>query len=272
MKNIVLIIMFFCISITSAFAENKINLIELNNLVEQTNFIVDRGCSGTLIDLKNKLILTNYHCITNRVSVVEKEETDANGIVRKVRSKRYADVPVEQHGYSGFARVSTATYVTEIVAEDQKVDLAILRIKSDIPHRISSRILPDNMNIIRGQNVYAVGNPSGMDATIVNGIISNLNRTFEFPWTGNEKLPMIQFSGGIYGGNSGGALYNEAGYLIGVPAAGHREATFIGLAIPISIVKSFLNRNCLAEAFDSSADNAKCDSERKTKAKKDLRQ
>jgi S1-C subfamily serine protease len=269
MKKIVIGIMAVCGSMSISVAQEKIDLAKLNNIVEQTNFIVDSGCSGTLVDLKNKLILTNYHCVDRKVSVVEKEETDANGVVRKVRSKRYVDVPVEQHGYAGFAKVSTATYISEIVAEDKRVDLAVLRIKSEIPHKTASKILPDNMQIVRGEGVYAVGNPSGMDATIVNGIISNLNRTFEFPWTGNEKLPMIQFSGGIYGGNSGGALYNESGYLIGVPAAGHRDATFIGLAVPITIVKRFMRTNCLAEAFDEKADNTKCDLERKAKLKKD---
>jgi len=244
---------------------DTLSLVKLNQMVEQTNFIVERGCSGTLVDLKNRLILTNYHCIENKVSVVEIEETNIDGSVRKVRKKKYIDVLVEQNGYSGFTRVSTATYVAEIVAENRKVDLAVLKIKSDIPHKIASRIIPDSMSIIRGEGVYAVGNPSGMESTIVRGIISNLNRTFEFPWTGNEKLPMIQFSGGIYGGNSGGALYNDSGYLIGVPAAGHAHATFIGLAIPAFIVKQFMRDWCLAEAFDSNADNTKCFEEKKIK-------
>lgn len=255
-------VMLFSVNSSSA---NSINLEDLNQLVEQTNFIVAKGCSGTLIDLKNRLILTNYHCIDDRVSVVEKDENNIDGTVKKVRRKKYEDVNVEQNGYAGYARISTATYVAEIVAENKKIDIAILKIKSGIPQKMASKILPDSMNIIRGELVYAVGNPSGLDATIVQGIVSNLNRTFEFPWTGHEKLPVIQFSGGIYGGNSGGSLYNNQGYLIGVPAAGHREATFIGLAIPITIVKDFMRDWCLAEAFDDKADNTKCLEEKKKK-------
>lgn len=248
----------FVVFATPSHGSEKITLINLNQLVEQTNFIVGRGCSGTLVDIKNRLILTNYHCIDDKVSIVEIDETTLDGSVKRIRRKKYNDVTVEQNGYSGFTKVSTATYISEIVAENKKVDLAVLKIKSDLPHKISSKILPDSMFIVRGEGVYAVGNPSGMDATIVRGIISNLNRTFEFPWTGNEKLPMIQFSGGVYGGNSGGALYNDSGFLIGVPAAGHSQATFIGLAIPASIVKEFMREWCLAEAFDDTFNNKKC--------------
>lgn len=258
---------FFVIGSTIASA-NGLTIKQLNELVEQTNFIVNRGCSGTLIDLKNKLILTNYHCIDTNIEIVEKEISNIDGIVKKVKMKKYKDVPVVQNGYDGFTKVSTSTYIAEIVAENKAVDLAVLKIKTDLPQKKASIILPDNLTILRGEDVYAVGNPGGMDATIVKGIISNMNRTFEFPWTNEEKLPMIQFSGGIYGGNSGGALYNNQGYLIGVPAAGFRGASFIGLAIPISIVKKFLKNNCLAEAYDDTFSNTKCIDEKKKKEKK----
>lgn len=260
---------FFVMVSTISFAAEKIDLTKLNQIVDQTNFIVNKGCSGTLIDLKNKLVLTNNHCINISVSVVEREETTPEGVVRKVRTKKYADVILEQNGYLGFDKVSTTMYLGEIVAEEKNVDLAIIRIKSDIPHKISSKILPESMNILRGEGVYIVGNPGGLDATIVRGIVSNLNRSFKFPWTDNNTLPMIQFSGGIYGGNSGGALYNDDGYLIGVPAAKFSAADFIGLAVPVDVVRKFMWKNCLAEAFDKDTSNVKCIEDKKLKDKRE---
>tara|TARA_R110000868_G_scaffold119718_1_gene317652 strand:- start:1803 stop:2639 length:837 start_codon:yes stop_codon:yes gene_type:complete len=261
----------FSLIATTSFAldkrELKMELSELNQIVDQTNFIVQKGCSGTLIDLKNKLVLTNYHCIDSNVSVIDKEAISSNGQVKKFRAKKYADVSLEQNGYIGFDKVSSAQYFAEIVAEDKTVDLAIVKIKSDIPHKIASSILPESVVVVRGETVYAVGNPGGMDATIVKGIVSSLNRTFEFPWTDNTKLQMIQFSGGIYGGNSGGSLYNDRGYLIGVPAAGFAQANFIGLAIPAEVVRKFMKRNCLAEAFDTDANNGKCVEDKKKEDK-----
>jgi S1-C subfamily serine protease len=48
-------------------------------------------------------------------------------------------------------------------------------------------------------------------------------------------------SGGVVGGASGGGVYNEWGELIGVTSAGTKDATFIGYAIPLSIIENFLN-------------------------------
>ena len=251
------IVLYFSLCAPVVFA-SEWSIENLNKTIDQTNFVVNRGCSGTLISLEERLILTNYHCIDRNVSIVEIEEPAGNGTVRKIRRKKYTDVTVEQHGYYGHDKVSTSSYVAEIVAEEKKKDLAIVRIKSNIPHQMASKLLLDGKIIRRGEKVYIVGNPAGNDATVVDGIISNLNRTFEFPWTGNEKLAMIQFSGGTYGGNSGGALYNSEGYLIGVPAAGHSAATFIGLAIPISVVKTFMRDHCLANVFDAIFNKENC--------------
>lgn len=268
MKKILYSIIFSFMAFSVSASEWTLE--QMNRVIDQTNFVVNRGCSGTLISLEERLILTNYHCIDQNISFVDREETDTNGYTKKVRVRKYSDVIVEQHGYDGFARVSTASYVAEILAEDKKVDLALIRIKTTIPHQTASKILPDAMKILRGERVYIVGNPAGNDATVVEGIVSNLNRTFQLPWTGNEKVAMIQFSGGIYGGNSGGALYNSSGYLIGVPAAGHSGATFIGLAIPISTVKKFMLDNCLGHIYNPSlvVDSNKCKEERKKKETK----
>jgi S1-C subfamily serine protease len=263
MKKLLYSTLFFIMA-TSA-AASQWTLEQMNKVIDQTNFVVNRGCSGTLISLEERLILTNYHCIEGLISYTEREETDASGYVKKVRLRKLAEVAVEQHGYDGFARISTQSYVAEIVADDKKIDLAILRIKSPLRHQIASTLLPDGMNVVRGERVYVVGNPAGNDATVVEGIVSNLNRTFQLPWTGNERVAMIQFSGGIYGGNSGGALYNSSGYLIGVPAAGHTAATFIGLAIPISTVKKFMLDNCLGHVYNQSllVESNRCKGNRK---------
>lgn len=231
---------------------------DMNRAIEQTNFAVNQGCSGTLISKEERLILTNFHCIDDKIEIVEREEQSADGFLRKVRLNRYRDVPVEQNKYVDYARVQSMSYVGEIKAADKKRDLAVVQLKGEIPHTYAAPLRSDERRIIRGERVYAVGNPAGNYATVVEGIVSSVNRTFEFSWTGGEKLPMIQFSGGIWGGNSGGALYDSHGELIGVPAAGHASASFIGLAIPVSVVKAFLKDNCLFEAFDKAFKDAEC--------------
>ena len=238
----------------------------INKTIEQTNFIVDRGCSGTLIQVNPGLILTNYHCIDGKVSHVEREVT-VNGTVIKKKFRKYEDVDVIQKTYDGFTLTGSANYVAEIVAEAKTKDLALLRIKGKIPHHFAAPIIPDGVPVQRGERVYSVGNPLGNDATIIEGIVSNANRAFDLPWTDGARLPMLQISGGIAGGNSGGALYNSTGHLIGVPAAGY-QGTTLGFAVPMNeIIKPFLRENCFAETFDKSADDKRCLGEKKLKEK-----
>jgi S1-C subfamily serine protease len=230
----------------------------INKTIEQTNFIVDRGCSGTLIQINPGLILTNYHCIDGRVTTVERDVTKPDGTVVKSKFRKYEDVPVEQKQYSGFVTVGSSQYIAEIVAEAKTKDLALLRLKGKTNHPFASTIIPDGIAVARGDRVYIVGNPLGNDGTLIIGIVSNANRSFDFPWTDGARLPMLQVSGGIAGGNSGGALYNESGFLIGVPAAGYQGATHLGFAVPMEIIKPFLRENCFARTFDPVADDDKC--------------
>lgn len=245
---------------------------DMNKQIDQTNFIIEQQCSGTLISLKEKLILTNDHCVETNISVVEEEVTDEEGSVSKRKREKFIDVKVEQGHYKGFAQVGMSSYQTEIVAHDKKRDLALLRFKQDeIPFTLASPLLPDGIELVRGQRTITVGNPMLLEATLVRGEISSLTRQMEVG--GDDKRDYIQVSGGIFGGNSGGALYDEYGRLIGVPAAGSRAATFIGLAIPVGTVKDLLKENCLASVWDAKADDAKCkaDKEKAKDKKKEAR-
>lgn len=250
------------------------SIADMNKTIDQTNFVVADKCSGTLISLKERIILTNDHCVEANVSVVEEEVTNEDGEVRKVKREKFTDLQVVQNHYKGFALVGSSTYETTIVAHDKKRDLAILRFKQDsIPFTIESSLLPDGIEFVRGQKIYTVGNPAMFEATVVEGIISSLTRQLQVG--SSDKRDYIQVSGGVYGGNSGGALYDGYGYLIGVPAAGFQSGpTYMGFAIPIQSAKDLLKANCLASIWDSKADDAKCRDEKekkKEKAEKDAR-
>lgn len=221
---------------------------EMNAVIDQTNFIVNGGCSGTLISLDPPLILTNHHCIDRNIRSVNKEVSDDSGKISTIKELKLDPVAVSQVSYAGHETVGSSTYVTEIVARQKNRDLAVLQLRAEtIPYTIMSPLLPEGEKIQRGARVWAVGNPAGLDATVTTGIISSVTRTFKFPWAENEDLPMIQTDVGIFGGNSGGALYDTQGRLVGVPAAGHSTATHLGLAIPTSVVWEVLAMNCLAE-------------------------
>lgn len=230
---------------------------DMNAVIDQTNFIVNRGCSGTLISLEPALILTNHHCISRNIRTVNRDVTDENGKISNIKEQKLDPVTVVQVSYAGHETVGSSSYVSEIVAHQKDRDLAVLQLRAtSVPYSIFSPILPENESVSRGEEVWAVGNPAGLDATVTRGIISSVTRTFQFPWAENEDLPMIQTDVGIFGGNSGGALYDTYGRLVGVPAAGHRQATHLGLAIPTSIVWEVLSEHCLAEHVGGTNDES----------------
>ncbi|MGE4251132.1 MAG: S1C family serine protease [Parvibaculaceae bacterium] len=248
------------------------DIASMNRLIDQTNFIVDDKCSGTLISIEHRLILTNHHCVASRISSREVEETSENGEVRKVRRERFEDVPVAQNHYAGFAKVGSTSYDTEIVGYDRSTDLAVIQIKQrEIPFTLAPP-MADPANVVRGERVWIVGNPMMLEATVVEGVVSSLHRQLEVG--GDDKRDYIQYSGGTFGGNSGGALYNDRGELIGVPAASSRAATFLGFAVPVGHVKALLSRNCFASVHDRSApahDACKADKARRTQGKEAAR-
>jgi S1-C subfamily serine protease len=227
--------------VSSAWADHpaeKWELIPRNKLIEETNFVVDDRCSGTLISVELRLLITNYHCVNHKISVVEREETQEDGSVKEIKREERNDVPIAEHKYLRHEKVGTVEYLTEIVAAAERWDLALLRFKSEtIPYTVFSPLLPEDHVVNRSETVWAVGNPVLLDASVTRGVVSSVTRTFEFSWTGRRKTPMLQFDASIAGGSSGGALYNDNGYLIGIPSAA-RYNQF--LAIPIETIRAFL--------------------------------
>lgn len=235
----------------------------MNRHVDQTNFIVGQGCSGTLIDGDHRLILTNYHCISDYVKSEEREVVALNGAVNTMKFEKLLDVPVSQKTYEDFKVVSQATYTGVIVAKDDSVDLALIQLRvTQLPYTMEAELFT-GQKVYRGETAWAVGNPLGLDATVTRGTISSVNRMVAI---GGVERPYFQVDVGIAPGNSGGALYNDVGELIGVPAAG-AQGTSVGLAIPYTIIQEFLNEGCYQEAWDDSPDvitHEKCVEEKET--------
>lgn len=223
---------------------------QMNDTINSTNFIVNRGCSGTLISKEHRLILTNHHCIQGGVVVRTKEEAGDDGIVVKKQVEELRDLDVSQRAYDQFRLVGEATYKAQIVARWKESDLALLQVRANLPNGIAAPVFAGD-TVRRGETVYAVGNPMGLDATVMRGVVSSTTRMLRVPWA-EAEVPFLQTDAGITGGNSGGALFNDRGELIGVPAAG-APGTVLGLAIPFSQVQKFLTDNCFGEVWDMEA-------------------
>ena len=234
---------------------------EMNKTLDASNFIVGQGCSGTLISLEYRLILTAHHCIDQYVSIVTRKDSAADGTVKEIERERLRRVTITQKDYDGHSQVGALSYETEILARIKDRDLALLQLVGDnLRSSVAARVLPEGAPIYRGESVTVVGNPRGLDTSVTRGIVSSVNRSWEVSWANGEEVPLIQFDAAAAPGNSGGAVYDSAGYLIGVTVAGSRGE--FALAIPVSEVRDLLDANCLGSVHDPEADDETCQAEK----------
>lgn len=125
-------------------------------------------------------------------------------------------------------------FEAEVVAQDEETDLAVLRIDTNGEIMPSLRVGADSEPEI-GDIVLAIGNPFGVGQTVTSGIISALGRT-----NVSDISSAIQTDAAVNPGNSGGALVNLQGELIGVNTAIFSRSggsNGIGFAIPSELVE-----------------------------------
>jgi Do/DeqQ family serine protease len=123
----------------------------------------------------------------------------------------------------------------ELVLADPRVDLAVLRIEAG--ERLPSLPFANTNGIAVGDLVLAIGNPFGLTQTVTSGIISALARTEVGV---SDYAFFIQTDAAINRGNSGGALVDMRGALVGVNTAIFSESggsNGIGFAIPSEMVR-----------------------------------
>lgn len=224
----------------------------MNDTISSVNFIVNRGCAGTLISKEHRLILTNHHCLSGGVMQKSKKVVDGDGKITTIQVEVLRDLDVKQIAYDGHQIVGESSYKAQIVARWKESDLALLQIRANIPNGIEAKIFAGD-KVLRGEPVYAVGNPLGLDATVTKGVISSTTRMFRAPWADNTEVSFIQIDAGIAPGNSGGSLFNDTGELIGVPAAVFTGNGHLGLVIPFFRIQEFLTDNCWGEVWDDMA-------------------
>ena len=129
-------------------------------------------------------------------------------------------------------------YRAEPVGSDPELDLAVIRFN---PRGRSLATIPggDSSGLQVGQQVFALGNPFGLDGSLTTGVVSALNRPMRTS-SGYVVRELIQSDAAINPGNSGGPLLNSRGQLIGVNSmiiSPSRGSVGIGLSIPYETVQ-----------------------------------
>src|SRR5690606_35745802 len=132
-------------------------------------------------------------------------------------------------------------YEGKVVGKDPATDIALLKIEaSDLPF-VS---FGDSDELRLGQWVIAIGNPYDLRSTITAGIVSAKGRSLP-SYTGEFKIEaFIQTDAAVNPGNSGGALVNAKGELVGINTAiATRTGSFSGysFAVPSTIVRKVVD-------------------------------
>ena len=161
--------------------------------------------SGVIVDEAGHIV-TNHHVIAN-----------ANSIRVQLRDGRIADA--------------------HVVGSDPDTDLAVLKI--DLQHLpVAPLGRSDQLRV--GDVVLAIGNPLGLSQTVTHGIVSGVSRS----QLGIAPLEdFIQTDAAINRGNSGGALVDASGNLVGINTAMVAKSLGvegIGFAIPVNMVRGVM--------------------------------
>jgi len=166
-------------------------------------------------------IVTNYHVIS-----------DALGTDGKISSSSKIYIYISGDSEKG--------YEAKLIGGDSRTDLAVLKINKS---GLTAAELGDSSTIEVGELVVAIGSPGGTElaGSVSQGIVSGLNRKIETE--GGTEINLIQTDTAISPGNSGGALVNSQGQVIGinelkVVATGYEG---IGFSIPINDAKTIIN-------------------------------
>lgn len=149
------------------------------------------GSGSGVILSEDGYILTNNHVISSADSSSFYQVSDAKSIKVKI----YGD---------------DTEYSAEIIGTDSQTDLAVLKIDKT---GLTPAELGDSSSVQIGEFVLAIGNPYNLDYSVTAGIISALNREMTVE---NTTYNVIQADCAINSGNSGGALVNSKGEVIGI--------------------------------------------------------
>jgi len=131
------------------------------------------------------------------------------------------------------------TFNAELIGTDPKTDIALLKIDADEDLPYSTFGDSDTAKI--GEWVLAVGNPFNLTSTVTAGIISAKSRNLD--QTGKQTQSFIQTDAAVNPGNSGGALVNTRGELIGINTAiTSQTGSYIGysFAVPSNIARKVI--------------------------------
>ena len=131
------------------------------------------------------------------------------------------------------------SFEAKLVGSDETTDLAVLKVEAD---DLTPAVFGDSDQMVVGDTVVAIGNPMGeqLRGTMTDGILSAINRDMEVD---GNTMTLLQTTAALNTGNSGGALVNDQGQVIGITNmklisnVSDNTLEGLGFAIPTTTVK-----------------------------------
>ncbi len=232
------------------FGKNQISGVRKNAVVESMNNnsantsgatqTVQTGPELSTVDISKKVgpsvvgITSQIQSAMSIFGTMTTSEGSGSGII--ISSDGY--IVTNNHVIDGASKVTVtintgSEYDAKVIGKDSKTDLAVIKI--DPKEQLTVAELGDSTKLQVGEKAVAIGNPLGLEffGSTTQGIISAVNRTITVE---NRTMTVIQTDAAINVGNSGGALVNGYGQVIGINTVkiSSSDIEGMGFAIPIS--------------------------------------
>jgi S1-C subfamily serine protease len=192
----------------------------------------ETGTDISALDAYSRAVVTVARAVTPHVASVGMRRGGGSAVVFTDDGFLLTNAHVV--GASGNGQVTFADGTEsgfDVVGADPLSDLAVLRARGGAP---AAATLGDADRLVVGQLVVAVGNPLGLAGSVTAGVVSALGRSMPVQASGAARVieDVIQTDAALNPGNSGGALADSAGLVVGVNTA--VAGIGLGLAIPIN--------------------------------------
>ena len=204
------------------------------------------------LDAYSRAVSTVAASVTPHVASIELGKGGGSAVVFDDERHLLTNAHVVDNDSNGLATFSDGTESpVDVLGADPLSDLAVLRARGPAPPAVA---LGDADRLVVGQLVVAVGSPLGLAGSVTAGVVSALGRAIPVRHgrAGRVIEDVIQTDAALNPGNSGGALADSAGRVIGINTA---VAGFgLGLAVPVNattwrIVRSLLSEGKVRRAY-----------------------
>ncbi|RJQ81016.1 PDZ domain-containing protein [Pseudonocardiaceae bacterium YIM PH 21723] len=200
---------------------------------------------GSALDGYSRTVIAVARSVTPHVASVRMHEGSGSAVVFTDDGFLVTNAHVVGSGASGivvFADGGESRF--DVIGTDPLSDMAVLRASGNTP---GAAVLGDADDLSVGQLVVAVGSPLGLAGSVTAGVVSGLGRAIPTPSgrTGRIIEDVIQTDAALNPGNSGGALADSAGRVVGINTA--LAGNGLGLAIPINKTTRRIISTLLAE-------------------------